>query len=68
MMGAVLAQQTGLGEEKVLVFASKTLNQAEQNYSTTKQECHAIIWALEKWRYYLEDRHFSVVTDDSSLV
>lgn len=36
-MGAVLSQIQD-GEEKVIAYASKTFNKAQQNYCTTKRE------------------------------
>lgn len=45
---AVLVRPIGLGAESVITFASHSLNPAERNYSTTEQECLAVVWALEK--------------------
>lgn len=51
-VGAVLGQRV----EKlphVIYYASKTLNDTQLNYSTTKKELLAIIFALDKFRSYL---------------
>jgi hypothetical protein len=37
----------------VIYYASKTLNDAQLNYSTTENELLAVIFALEKFRSYL---------------
>ncbi|GFV07802.1 transposon Ty3-I Gag-Pol polyprotein [Trichonephila clavipes] len=46
-MGAVLKQN-----HKPIAFASRTLNQAERNYTVTERECFAVIWALNKFKTY----------------
>ncbi|KAL7291695.1 hypothetical protein TKK_0014485 [Trichogramma kaykai] len=43
------------------------MNAAERNYSVTERECLAVLWAVQKFRPYVEGYHFKVITDHSSL-
>jgi len=67
-VGAALTQQDVSVYDQVIAYDSQILNHAQQNYSTAERECYAIIYALEKFREYLDGAEFSIKTDNSALV
>ncbi|TQE14355.1 hypothetical protein C1H46_000274 [Malus baccata] len=65
-VGVVLGQR----KEKlphVIYYASRTLNDAQLNYTTTEKEMLAVIFALEKFRSYLIGSKVIVYTDHGAL-
>nr|GFC52644.1 transposon Ty3-I Gag-Pol polyprotein [Tanacetum cinerariifolium] len=48
-------------------YASKTINQAEANYTTNEKEMLAVVYAFEKFRSYLIMNKSIVYTDHSAL-
>ena len=65
-LGAILAQKQQ-GKEKIICCASRTLNNAESNYSTTKKECLAVVWGVQVFRPFLVATHFEILTDHYAL-
>ena len=56
------------GEERVICYGSKTLNQAQRNYCTTRRELLAAVVFLHEYEpYLLGQRSFTLRTDHSSL-
>ena len=61
-IGAVLGQRDN-GKPYVVYYASKTLNEAQRNYTTTKKELLAVVYALDKFRAYLVGSNIVIFTD-----
>lgn len=66
-LGAVLMQGSSPTEERPLEYASRLLTPAERNYHTTEREALAVVWALEKFRGYVEGARVHVATDHQPL-
>jgi len=62
-LGAVLMQRDACGKNRVIAYASRTLNHAESNYSVTHQEALAVIWALKHFRDIILGYPITVHTD-----
>lgn len=67
-IGAVLSQKDDHDRDRPLAYISRSLNQAEKNYSTTEKECLAIVWATNYFRNYLFGRKFIILSDHRPLV
>nr|GFA17569.1 reverse transcriptase domain-containing protein [Tanacetum cinerariifolium] len=65
-VGAVLGQRAEK-HFRPIQYASKTMNQAKTNYTTTKKEMLAVVYAFEKFRSYLIMNKIIVYTDHSAL-
>ncbi|KAJ9693115.1 hypothetical protein PVL29_012026 [Vitis rotundifolia] len=65
-IGAILGQRED-GKPYVIYYASKTLNEAQRNYTTTEKELLAVVFALDKFRAYLVGSSIVVFTDHSAL-
>nr|GEY81235.1 reverse transcriptase domain-containing protein [Tanacetum cinerariifolium] len=64
--GAVLGQRIEK-HFRPIHYASKTMNQAEANYTTTEKEMLAVVYAFKKFRSYLIMNKSIVYTNHSAL-
>ena len=65
-MGAVLGQRTNK-TFRAIYYASKTFNEAQENYLTTEKEMIAIVFACEKFRPYILGSHVIVHIDHATI-
>ena len=61
-MGACLLQ-----DEKLVYFASKALTELWKGYVAIEIESLAVVWAMEKFHYFLYASHFILETDHKPL-
>jgi hypothetical protein len=69
-LGAILSQSpTGNEEnETVISYGSKSINNSQLNYTVTHLEALSIVWAVNRYRYYLSNKEeFVIRTDHAAL-
>ncbi|XP_036340795.1 uncharacterized protein K02A2.6-like [Rhagoletis pomonella] len=66
-LGAVLVQFDDQNEPHIISFASKSLSDTEKKYSQTEKDSLALVWAVERYHYYLMGLQFELVTDHKPL-
>ena len=65
-VGATLSQVQD-GEERVIAYASKTLDAAQRRYCVTRRELLAVVKFTSQFRHFLLGRPFKLRTDHNSL-
>ena len=66
-IGAVLSQYQE-NSERVIAYGSHTLNEAQQNYCTTKRELYSIVYFVQYFKHYLLGRNFIIRTDHAPIL
>ena len=67
-LGAMLSQLDDDGNERAVIYLSRSTNVHEKNYSTCELECLAVVYALKKLRHYLLGKKFILITDHQALI
>ena len=65
-LGACVTQIRAKKEHPV-AFYSRMMNSAERKYSTTEQECLAVVFAIKQAHHYVYGTQFTVCTDHAAL-
>lgn len=65
-LGAVLLQEKD-SRVHTICFVNRSLSAVERRYSQTEKEALALIFAVERLKYYLLGRQFDLVTDHKPL-
>lgn len=64
----IVSTQEGEGDiDQPMEFSRRKLSTNEKNYTTTERESLAMVYVLQKYRYYLLGDHFRMYIDHFSL-
>jgi hypothetical protein len=66
-LGTILCQHDDEGKEHPIIYLSRGLRAAEENYGASKLECLALVFSLTHLRPYLLGKKFIVITDHQPL-
>jgi hypothetical protein len=66
-LSATILQYDDNNELHPIAYASKTLNDAQRNYTVTDREALAIVWGLEHFNTFCEGHKYTAVTDHAAL-
>ena len=66
-ISAVLSQCQDDGSVRPVAFASRSLSEAEKNYSQFEKEWLAIVFGVKRFHQYLYGRHFIIFSDHQPL-
>ncbi len=67
-VGVMLPHNVIGKSDQLVVYASRLLNIAKHNYSTTQREILAMVFALQKFRHYLLGNKFVFYMNHTALV
>ena len=65
-IGAILGQKTNK-MFRAIYYASKTFNEAQENYLTTENDMLAMVFACEKFKPYILGSHVIIHTDHAAI-
>ena len=65
--GATLWQEQPDKSSKPIAFASRFLSYTEKRYAINELELLAVVWGLEHFRFYIDDKLIKFLTDHQAL-
>ncbi|KAI5753968.1 hypothetical protein M8J77_004729 [Diaphorina citri] len=66
-ISATLYQEDAEGKRRIISNASSKLNPTEKRYHINEKECLAVVWAVKKYRGYLDGKKFILRTDSKAV-